>query len=188
MTIIQEQKLLARDDMKKKLSELDSDQVERWSIEIRNTLWQHSAIQSAKVIAAYYPRWQEVDIRPFLRTLNEQQIVFPRMDIKNKTLEFRIVTDIDALPVSFPEPDITQPLVNISNIDVILIPGVAFDRKGGRLGRGLGYYDRALSKASPHLKRIGVCFDMQVIKEVPHEDHDVFLDEIITEREIIRHF
>ena len=64
-------------------------------------------------------------------------------------------------------------------IDLALIPGVAFDAAGHRLGRGRGYYDRLLSKLSPQTRKIGVCFACQRVAEVPTEAHDVAMDEII---------
>lgn len=63
--------------------------------------------------------------------------------------------------------------------DLIIVPGVAFDHNGNRLGRGKGYYDRFLSH---HLdvKRIGICFDFQLVDEVPSEAFDIRMDEVIT--------
>ena len=63
--------------------------------------------------------------------------------------------------------------------DLIVVPGVAFDHKGNRLGRGKGYYDRFLCQ---HLgvKRIGICFDFQLVEEVPAEPFDIQMDEIIS--------
>jgi 5-formyltetrahydrofolate cyclo-ligase len=63
--------------------------------------------------------------------------------------------------------------------DLIVVPGVAFDRKGHRIGRGRGYYDRFLSQ---HLdvKRIGICFDFQLVDEVPTEPFDILMDEVIS--------
>lgn len=63
--------------------------------------------------------------------------------------------------------------------DLIVVPGVAFDRLGNRIGRGRGYYDRFLSK---HLgvRRIGICFDFQLVEAVPTEPQDIRMDEIIT--------
>ena len=67
----------------------------------------------------------------------------------------------------------------LGDFDLIVVPGVAFDRKGNRLGRGKGYYDRFLSR---HLgvKRIGICFDFQLVDEVPAEPFDIRMDEVIS--------
>lgn len=67
----------------------------------------------------------------------------------------------------------------LGDFDLIVVPGVAFDRKGNRIGRGKGYYDRFLSQ---HLevKRIGICFDFQLVDEVPAETFDIRMDEVIS--------
>lgn len=63
--------------------------------------------------------------------------------------------------------------------DLIVVPGMAFDRAGNRLGRGRGYYDRFLSK-HPDVRRIGICFDFQLVDEVPAEPFDIKMDEVIS--------
>ena len=68
--------------------------------------------------------------------------------------------------------------LNYDEIDVAVIPGLAFDRKGGRLGRGKGYYDRLLSKL-PDCRKLGMCFDFQMVDAVPAEAHDIKMDDII---------
>lgn len=62
-------------------------------------------------------------------------------------------------------------------IDLILVPGIAFDRAGNRLGRGKGYYDKILKKTTAW--KMGICFDFQVLEHVPSEQHDVIMDEVI---------
>lgn len=70
--------------------------------------------------------------------------------------------------------------------DLIVVPGVAFDRKGNRLGRGKGYYDRFLSQHR-EVKRIGICFDFQLVEEVPSDPWDMRMDEVLSyERSVVR--
>ena len=64
-------------------------------------------------------------------------------------------------------------------IDVAIIPGMAFDDEGHRLGRGKGYYDRFLAKLSPTTYKIGLCFSWQRVDHVPTDDHDIPMDEVI---------
>lgn len=73
-------------------------------------------------------------------------------------------------------------LVNPSILELIVTPGVAFDRKGTRLGRGKGYYDRLL--ATTKATKIGVAYHFQMIDELPAEPHDVPVDMVITDRDI----
>lgn len=72
-------------------------------------------------------------------------------------------------------------------IDVVLVPAVAFDRRGYRVGYGGGYYDRFLP-GCPQAAKIGVAFACQITEEVPVEPYDVTMDCIVTEKEILRHF
>ena len=73
-----------------------------------------------------------------------------------------------------------SPYAALESIDLALIPGVAFDRNGGRLGHGKAYYDRFLAQSSlQQLRRVGVCFDFQVVPAVPVEAHDVLLHRLI---------
>jgi 5-formyltetrahydrofolate cyclo-ligase len=68
---------------------------------------------------------------------------------------------------------------------VILVPGVAFTRAGQRLGRGGGYYDRLLSALPAKAVRLGVCFELQIVDELPSEPHDMRVDGVVTEREVL---
>ena len=76
------------------------------------------------------------------------------------------------------EPKPGCPVVPLNQLDLALVPGVAFDLTGRRLGRGKGFYDRLLTQVRGH--KCGVCFDSQVVEEVPEEPHDIRLDSILT--------
>ncbi|NLJ78862.1 MAG: 5-formyltetrahydrofolate cyclo-ligase [Tissierellia bacterium] len=76
-------------------------------------------------------------------------------------------------------------IVAPESVDLILVPGVAFDRRGYRIGYGGGYYDTFLAKVDEDVIKIGLCFHMQVIPKVPTESHDIPVDYILTERELI---
>lgn len=71
--------------------------------------------------------------------------------------------------------------IDPQNLDFIMVPGVAFDKNGGRLGNGGGYYDRLLHNVRNDTTLIGACFECQLVEKIPMEAHDVFLDGIITE-------
>ena len=71
-----------------------------------------------------------------------------------------------------------EPFTAFDQIDVALVPGMAFDAAGHRLGRGRGYYDRFLA-AHPQLHTIGVCFPFQRVADVPSEAHDIMINEVI---------
>ena len=71
--------------------------------------------------------------------------------------------------------------LDVGEIDLVLVPGLAFDRQGHRLGHGKGYYDRLLSRARSDTTRVGLAFEEQVCEAVPWEPHDVIMDYVVTE-------
>jgi 5-formyltetrahydrofolate cyclo-ligase len=74
--------------------------------------------------------------------------------------------------------------VAAAQLECVIVPGVAFDRNGGRLGNGAGYYDRLLSSVRDDAVLIGVCFESQIVEQVVMEPHDVVMDIVITEKAI----
>ncbi len=74
-----------------------------------------------------------------------------------------------------------EQLVDVSELDLIMVPGVVFDRQGGRLGNGAGYYDRLLAAARPDACLVGVGFESQLTGTVPMEQHDIVMDKVVTE-------
>ncbi len=71
------------------------------------------------------------------------------------------------------------------NLDLVLVPGLAFDAMGGRLGQGMGCYDRFLKKLAPQVKRYGICFDFQLCDLVPTSKMDIRMDQIVTEQKAV---
>lgn len=71
-------------------------------------------------------------------------------------------------------------------LDTVVMPGVAFDRRGNRIGYGKGYFDRLLKRLRPDCRKIGLAFDCQVLPEIPTEAHDLPVDYLITETQSIR--
>ena len=150
----------------------------------------HGMMESRNVrtVMAYWPLKDEVDIRPLIDRLVEQgrTVVLPKV-LDDETMELRRYTSRDDLregAFHIMEP-VGELFTDYEAIDVALVPGMAFDAAGHRLGRGKGYYDRFLAEhlapcplpLAPRL--IGVCFPFQRVAEVPSEEHDVCMDEIV---------
>ncbi|MDD1621063.1 MAG: 5-formyltetrahydrofolate cyclo-ligase [Methylococcaceae bacterium] len=74
--------------------------------------------------------------------------------------------------------------IAVEELDAVMVPGVAFDKHGGRLGNGAGYYDRLLGKVSADTVLAAVCYESQLLPRVPMEAHDVYLNFVITEKTI----
>lgn len=94
--------------------------------------------------------------------------------------------DLQPGPWDIPQP-IKEKIQNasISSIDLIIVPGIAFDRKGNRLGRGKGFYDRFLHLIGPETVKIGLAFSSQIVEQIPTEEYDVAVNKIVTEEGII---
>lgn len=112
------------------------------------------------------------------------RIVYPRVIDAARVLAFAEV-EIAELVVSRwglrePAVDAARP-VAVDAIDAFVLPGLAFDRAGGRVGWGKGHYDATLAAARADALAIGLAFECQVVERVPHESHDVMLDAIVTE-------
>lgn len=76
-------------------------------------------------------------------------------------------------------------VVAAEELDLVVVPGVAFDRTGGRLGHGKGFYDRCLQATREDTVRVGLAFDCQIVSRVPVESHDIVMDWVVTENEVI---
>ena len=80
--------------------------------------------------------------------------------------------------------EVTEKQVSVSELDLILVPGVAFDARGGRTGHGKGYYDKLLENAKAETPLISLAFECQMFDEIPMQDHDIFMDKVVTESNV----
>lgn len=106
---------------------------------------------------------------------------------------FRLESGVELQPGAFGIPEPPPELRRLSgrtgrasDLQAVLVPGIAFDRRGHRLGQGKGYYDRLLSQVSHGCVSIGLAYDIQLVERIPTETHDVALDLIVTESEIVQ--
>jgi 5-formyltetrahydrofolate cyclo-ligase len=74
--------------------------------------------------------------------------------------------------------------VDVKDLDLILVPGVAFDARGGRTGHGKGYYDKLLENARPETPLVALAFECQMFEQIPMQDHDIFMDKVVTEERV----
>jgi len=112
-------------------------------------------------------------------------VAVPRVDKASRMLELHAIADPERDIVGgyrdIPEPLPACPLVSRDTIDFVLVPGVAFDRLGRRIGYGGGYYDRLLPLLSPRAARVAGAFEVQLVARVPAAPHDVAVGAIVTE-------
>jgi 5-formyltetrahydrofolate cyclo-ligase len=116
-----------------------------------------------------------------------KRLAWPRLAASGRAMEFAACPAADLVPGPSRalEPPASAPVVPIEEIDLAVVPGVAFDEAGGRLGRGRGHYDATLALLRPGAARIGIAFEVQVVPGVPGEPHDVPLDAVVTEKRVL---
>jgi 5-formyltetrahydrofolate cyclo-ligase len=116
-------------------------------------------------------------------------VVVPRVDRQTRMLELHSIADperdVVPGPLDIPEPRPERPQVPRDAIDFVLVPGVAFDLDGRRLGYGGGYYDRLLPLLAARAARVAGAFDIQIVERVPAASHDVRVDAIVTELRLV---
>lgn len=188
-----------RSDFKKILSNLDS----RWLIAASHAISkQISALMESEIeydisqilcYASFFPG--EVDLTPLIaEQINARTIYLPIIHPDSRMTFISIGQDWKELAQSgesgIPEPTESSGKSfdpSLSSQSIILVPGLAFDRTGNRLGRGRGYYDRFLSRPqNRNLVKVGVCWEIQLVDEIPTESHDIVMDWICHERGMIK--
>jgi len=147
--------------------------------------------RNAQNILFYVSYDNEVHTHEMIKTTlaHGKNVVVPFSDLKNKRIipaEIHAWNDLapGAYGILEPKKECIQE-VDLGTIDFILAPGVAFDIHGHRIGHGMGYYDRLLQN-SQNARHVGLAFELQIVKEIPVEKHDVAVDMIVTEKRILR--
>lgn len=130
-----------------------------------------------RTVAAYSALAGEVDFSKIIHAWPDLAWVHPR--ISGHHLSFHHGENFVRGPFGILEPDADSLEIPICEIDAFLCPGLAFDAKGGRLGRGRGFYDRVLARARPDALKLGVCFHFQLVPDTFSEPHDVPMDAVI---------
>lgn len=153
------------------------------SAKILAALEAHPAFRAANTVLLYHSLPDEVDTHAFIRKWScGKRILLPV--VKGNDLELRLYTGPEDMAIGaygIEEPT-GEVFTDYAAIEFIAVPGVAFDLKGNRLGRGKGYYDRLLPHI-PSAYKAGICFPFQVVEEVPAESFDIRMDIIITTNE-----
>lgn len=184
-------KVRLRGEVRRAIAETSPDDRAAWSRAIRARLCDLEAMRGARAVLAYAPAGDEVDVSPVLQDLLDRGAILclPRIDWQDRTMVPAIVTNLDGLVTGrhgIREPAEDAPVVAPEDLDVILVPGIAFDERCNRLGRGGGFYDRFLSVVPERVLRVGVAFERQVVHSVPMDRHDRPLDAVVTESRILR--
>jgi 5-formyltetrahydrofolate cyclo-ligase len=176
----------------RKRRSLDPEELAAQSSLVAANLLTMKEYKGARLIASYCAKDDEVQTRPIIeRALNDgKRIAVIVTDVPSKTLHFSEIEsfDEDLAPGTFgilePKRDRARP-VSLAEADVVLVPLLAWDEKGQRLGYGAGYFDRALAGARRTTK-VGLGLESQRLPNIPTSRHDVPLDIVVTEKRVVR--
>jgi len=185
-----EEKKKLRQQMKDKLKSVQPALMKQRSQEIHQRLFNSELWIEARTIAVTVSQGAEIDTREIIEQgwKENKTVVVPKCLPKEKQLNFRKISSYNQLETVFYgllEPKIDETAaVGKEEIDLIIVPGLLFDRDGYRIGFGGGYYDRFLKDAEA--LKMAQAMDIQIAERIPHEKHDIPVDIIMTPTEVIR--
>ncbi len=186
-TILRKNTLAQRDLLSK------SQQIE-YSSRVMKRIVKMDKFQEAVTIFIYVDFRSEVMTGPLIEYMlgSGKNVVVPVTLVREKDLLAVSITDPtrELTPgyCSIPEPIMEireSQTVSPDIIDIIFLPGSVFDERGGRMGYGGGYYDRFVSVKAPQALRVGLAYELQMVQYIPLQDHDEFLDFIVTEERTV---
>ncbi|MBM4762294.1 5-formyltetrahydrofolate cyclo-ligase [Bacillus sp. B15-48] len=180
-----ERKNQFRKTMKNRLDSLTSSLYEDLSNEITRQLFKDKSWQNAKTIGITISRKPEVDTYKIIQMAWDQgkRVAVPKCIPSSRAMEFRLITTFSQLEIVYSqlyEPKVSETVeIDGSDLDLLIVPGLAFTKEGFRIGFGGGYYDRYLTHFQG--ETLSLAFSMQLVAELPIEIHDVPVSKIITE-------
>ena len=181
-----------RDDIAKNLASLSESEHSEKLKALENRLFEFANFLESNIVLLYVNNTSEVPTHSIIKKSFgiHKIVVLPAFDPSKNEMN---LMKIDAFPANLipgprniiqPDPRLSK-MVPIESIDIAIIPGVAFDERGGRIGSGEGYYDRLIPKLSVTTRKVALALEDQIVPQVPMESHDKHVDIIITEKRII---
>jgi 5-formyltetrahydrofolate cyclo-ligase len=167
--------------------------IESKSLEILDQISHIHEYVRARGIACYVSKDSEVDTRPLIRRAldSNKRVLVPVVKKGDIDLFFSEIRDLgkELVPGSFnisePKPEFLRP-TSLETVDILLVPGIAWDKEGYRLGWGRGYFDRVLKVLPGHVRSIGLSFNLQFVSKVPRDQFDVPVNMVVTESRVVR--
>lgn len=177
-----------RKEIKQKRRKLRKEEQRKKSKQIKEKLFSLKEYKEANTILFYVSYNGEVYTHDMIKEALENKIVVvPISNVDDKTLNLSILKHFNDLETGSygilePKKDFIKE-INFDEIDIVIVPGVAFDINGNRMGHGKGYYDKLLEKTK--VTTVGLCFEFQLFEKIPTDNHDKPVNIIITEKRTI---
>ena len=192
MEEIKEKKQDIRTEFAKVLSRMPDDERIQKTKAIEDRLFEFANFLEANIALLYINRENEVATEEIIKRSFEYNkiVVLPAFDMQTHGMQ---LMKIDASkiglrpgPRGILEPDSSRcKNVPIDRIDIAIVPGIAFDEKGARIGAGFGFYDRLIPNLPITTRKVSLAFEEQILQQVPMEHHDKYIDILITDQRII---
>ena len=191
MAIFNDKKALRKEILTKR-SILDAVEKEEKDRKILDRFYDSNYYREAKNIFIYISYDSEINTKGIIKKalMDNKKIYVPRTEFKTRLMDAVEITSLNNLIESeygILEPSVEEPHIDPNEIDLIVVPGVAFDRNGGRMGYGAGFYDRYFKKISKdNVKKViklALAYDFQILEKIPMNEQDVPVNYIITEKE-----
>jgi 5-formyltetrahydrofolate cyclo-ligase len=192
--LIHDQKRALRHSARQRLASAPMSARAEWSAAACARLLETPGFSRARTIMGYMPLPEELDLWPLFDAAFAagKRVCLPRIDWAARTMAPMVIDsrnfEREVREHGLEEPA-AGPILPIESLDLILIPGLAFDATGNRIGRGAGFYDRFLSTFRRVRRQgaaaIGIAFELQIVDRVPTEAHDALLDGLVTERRLV---
>ena len=185
-------KIQIRDDIAKTISALSESEINEKTAAVESRLFAFANFLESKIALLYISENLEVGTDSIIQKAYSYNkiVVLPAFDPENYKMTLMKVDAFGQELVPGPrgvlEPDPGKcKVVPMDRIDIAILPGLAFDEKGGRIGLGTGYYDRLIPRLDITTRKVALTFEEQIIPQVPMESHDKHVDIIITDKRII---
>jgi len=185
-------KIQIRDEVAHTISALSESEINEKIAAVESRLFAFANFLESKIALLYLSKNLEVQTDGIIQKAQSYNkiVVLPAFDPENYQMKLMKVDAIGQELIPGPrgvlEPDASKcKVVPMDRIDIAIIPGLAFDEKGGRIGMGTGYYDRLIPRLDITTRKVALTFEEQIIPQVPMESHDKHVDIIITDKRII---
>lgn len=181
---LEEEKANLRKELRQRLKGLGLEERRRASVEILEQLFKHPQFIQAQSLLTYIALASEVWTRSIVEEAFKRgkKVYVPRMDLVRKRIrpvEIRSLEGLKKSSYGILEPPLNEKRIGKpEDLDLVIVPGLGFDRSGGRIGRGKGYFDRFLREASKAYK-IGLAFECQVVDKVPLGERDITMNKVL---------
>jgi len=189
---IREKKQEIRDEIVQNITGLGESPLAAKTKAIEERLFEFANYLEARIALLYTPASVEVNTRDIIKRsyMYNKIIVLPAYEVETKKVTLLKVDDPDKDLVEGPrgnmEPNPERcKTVPLDCLDIAIIPGIAMDEKGGRIGLGHGYYDRLIPELPITTRKVGLIFEDQIVSMVPMESHDKHVDIVVTDERII---